>query len=376
MKTDTNKFLSVLAVLLALGAAAGPAFAQPAYQLTDLGTIGGSTSVAHAINASGQIVGESVVFGEAEMHAFLYSNGTMTDLGTFGGSGSRAYAINNRGEVVGESVVFGEMERHAFLCRDGADLTDLGTLGGTRSRANGINAAGQVVGESLLADKTQRHGFVFSGGAMADVGSLGAGASSFYNTINGVNSSGQMAGVYLRTDFWSHAFVLGRGVLTDLGTLGGQSSAAMAINDFGLVVGYSTLPGETATHAFLYGGGVMNDLGTLAGSFSYALAVNNAGQVVGYSTAAVSSTDADGNVTTVTRLHAFLHTGGVMYDLNDLVDPTSAEFTVLTNAKGINDRGLIVGYGTKADGMTHAFLLTPVSTGADDEPAAPDPTSG
>jgi probable HAF family extracellular repeat protein len=40
--------------------------------------------------------------------------------------------------------------------------------------------------------------------------------------------------------------------VTDLGTLGGSRSYAAAINARGDIVGWSTLPGDTARHAFLY----------------------------------------------------------------------------------------------------------------------------
>jgi len=44
------------------------------------------------------------------------------------------------------------------------------------------------------------------------------------------------------------------------------------------------LPGDTVVHAFLYSGGVMYDLGAPAGSSSYAYAINSSGAVVGYMT--------------------------------------------------------------------------------------------
>ena len=54
----------------------------------DLGTLGGSQSSATAINASGEVAGDSNVTGDAAQHAFAYTgtpgSGTMADLGTLG----------------------------------------------------------------------------------------------------------------------------------------------------------------------------------------------------------------------------------------------------------------------------------------------------
>jgi probable HAF family extracellular repeat protein len=41
--------------------------------MSDLGTFGGSVSIAHSINGAGQIVGTSGLSGNAVNHAFLYS---------------------------------------------------------------------------------------------------------------------------------------------------------------------------------------------------------------------------------------------------------------------------------------------------------------
>jgi len=56
----------------------------------------------------------------------------------------------------------------------------------------------------------------------------------------------------------------------DLGTLGGTFALAGGMNDWGLVVGASTLPGDTAEHAFFWRPGSMTDLGTLGGPDSFA----------------------------------------------------------------------------------------------------------
>jgi probable HAF family extracellular repeat protein len=70
------------------GIMAGPSVAETitytdmGYTLTlsDLGTLGGSNSVATAINKKGQVIGGSDTAGDVAWHSFLYSNATMTDL--------------------------------------------------------------------------------------------------------------------------------------------------------------------------------------------------------------------------------------------------------------------------------------------------------
>ena len=126
-------------LLLALAAlpllAPRPASAQVQYTLTPLGTLGGNSSYAEGINASGEVVGEATTSAGAT-HAFLYSNGTMTDLGTLpGGLGSQANAINSGAEIVGASDT--ATYAHAFLYSNGT-MTDLGVLpGGITSVATG-----------------------------------------------------------------------------------------------------------------------------------------------------------------------------------------------------------------------------------------------
>ena len=69
----------------------------------DLGTLGGNTSTAQDVNASGQIVGSSETSSGAT-HAFYWQNGTMTDMGTLGGASSYAHGIGDGGHIVGAST--------------------------------------------------------------------------------------------------------------------------------------------------------------------------------------------------------------------------------------------------------------------------------
>src|SRR5579884_522572 len=67
------------------------------YTVTPLGTLGGRSSAAYAINDRGQVVGQADNL-EGHSHGCFWNHGRMIDLGTFGGLFSCAYAINNRGQ--------------------------------------------------------------------------------------------------------------------------------------------------------------------------------------------------------------------------------------------------------------------------------------
>jgi probable HAF family extracellular repeat protein len=75
------------------------------YSVTDLGTLGGTTSFAYGINTGGTIVGQADTVSAS--HAFKYSGGVMTDLGTLGGTTSYASSINSGGTIVGDALTGG-----------------------------------------------------------------------------------------------------------------------------------------------------------------------------------------------------------------------------------------------------------------------------
>ncbi len=320
-----------------------PLAAAQTYRVTDLGTLGGSTSQALGINDLGQVVGESLMPDNVAVHAFLWSKqGGATDIGALGGNFSAAQAINNQGQVVGYSAIAGgrEFVEHAFLWTAGEGIEDLGTLPGYDSSiALGISDLGQVVGVSYSSTNTSnQRAFLWThtGGMQGFVnGSLFA---------SGINNAGQVVGIGVNLDaaLWTK-----RGTTTDLGTLGGSFSVAAGLNTFSQVVGFSPTTGNTDTHAFLWtkAGGI-KDLGTLGGDFSSAHGINALGQIVG-----------DSDATTGGFLHAFLWTnGGGMRDLNTLILAGSG--WVLSEATGINLQGQIVGTGS-VSGEVHGFLLTP-----------------
>jgi probable HAF family extracellular repeat protein len=89
----------ILALTAAFGALSSTARAQsPQYVVTDLGTLGGTSSAAFSINDSGQITGGSDTSGQIT-HAFFYSGGSMSVLGTT----AEARAINNSDQIAGTS---------------------------------------------------------------------------------------------------------------------------------------------------------------------------------------------------------------------------------------------------------------------------------
>ena len=324
----------MLMLTLLIGSAAFPTnvLATAPYTLTDLGTLGGNSSFAYAINEVGQVIGYSTIAGSQQQHAFVWESGVMTDLGTLGGSYSGAFAINEAGQVIGNAqTVLGE--QHAFVWESGV-MTDLGTLGGSRSVALDINEAGQVIGWAYTAGDASTHAFVWDSGVMTDLGTLG-GRSSYAQAIN---ETGQVIGYAYTADNEQHAFVWQSGMMIDLGTLGGSDSQSFDINEAGQVIGWAYTAGNASYHAFVWQSGVMTDLGTLGGSLSYAQAINEAGRIVGGSSLA-------GDAST----HAFVWDSGVMTDLGTLGGSDSQPFD-------INEAGQVIGSAYTSGNEQHAFV--------------------
>src|SRR5262245_58422526 len=90
-------------------------------------------------------------FSAVNSHACGSGGITITNLATLGGSSSQVYALNNAGQITGYSFLSGDLTAHAFRFVTGIPA-DLGTLGGSVSEGFAINASGEIAGDSNTAD--------------------------------------------------------------------------------------------------------------------------------------------------------------------------------------------------------------------------------
>ncbi|WP_309717654.1 M56 family metallopeptidase [Armatimonas sp.] len=116
-------------------------------------------TVAVGMTDAGMLVGSARTRNGAATRAMVWERGQARALGTLGGPSSQAAAVNGLGWIVGKADL-SPTETHAFLY-DGTQLRDLGTLGGRHSKATAINRTGQIVGMSETATG-ERVAFVWS----------------------------------------------------------------------------------------------------------------------------------------------------------------------------------------------------------------------
>src|SRR5215813_5691077 len=239
--------MPVLAVAVGMpAAAAAPAAAATTYTITDLGSLGGGVTHGLAINASGQVTGDSVLsqlvqvpcppqkYGQPKKcfthpdHAFLWSSGTMTDLGTLGnGLDSQGVAINDSGQVVGSSS--GSFPGNPFLSNGhGSKLTALRAT--TMSQAYGINDSGQIAGQCGWVVAPELNPCVVSNGTATTLPDCGGIAVA-------INNNGQVIGDCGDND--AVAVMWTNDTPTVLGTLGGAAAHPTAVNNLGQVAGTS-----------------------------------------------------------------------------------------------------------------------------------------
>lgn len=220
-------------------------------------------------------------------------------------------------------------------------------IGATGSEAVALNDTGQAVANS---DNTAVFSDLTNSGS-ASLNSLGSGTT----TAIDINNNGHVVGTS-----GSEGFFWRGGVMYPISNPSGASIDIVDINNNDYVVGNS---GGLAFiwHLNSSGNGVFQSLGSLGGGSSTAVAMNDLGMVVGYST--TTNTYSEGNVT-ATVVHGFLWHDGIMYDLGahsppDYTYPFNPDF-YFSQARAINEAGDVTGISYSINAHDRGFTLTPV----------------
>lgn len=315
----------VMIGLLALASAAASAAGQT-YHVIDLGTLGGlGDADAFAILGSttpATVVGFATDFTQNHRALLSYSGASGPIPPLAPDVQNVAFAIDGFGQVYGVSYVMGNVQPRAFLANSAGE-TSLGNF-----VARGCNAAGDVVGNMPVL---------------------------------------QPDGLW---DTHACLRLAATGTLTDLGTLGptATNSSAFAVNESGLVVGQSSVPGNIGTKAVSWAGGAIHELGTLGGNAGGAHAVNNNNLAVGWGRTS-------GATATNHAVKFNLSPAGALVAATDLGSlPALGSAPAWSYAYGVNDAGVIVGQssvqgfivfptGLSANSMQSLNSLLPASQG-------------
>jgi len=305
----------------------------------------------------------------------------VSNLDTLGGTSSGGNSINNRSWVAGYSRLTGDQSRHATLWRNRQQhaLLDLGTLGGPNSSVawNVKNTEGIIVGISQTADPEPlgerwssaafyggpnaigfiNLGFVWEGCQMRGLPNFPGGNNGF---ATGANNLGQAVG-WAENDVHDPTCVSPQVLqfhpavgelgppdqIHDLPLISGDTSgAATATNDNGQVVGISGICDQavgrhTAKHAVLWKNSGVIDLGNLGAQWwNTPTAINQRGDIVGF---AGDPAFVEGDI-----VHAFIWTEH--HGIQPLLAlPGRTPKHVDSEAYGINERGQVVGTSCDAN---------------------------
>lgn len=294
------------------------------YTIQDLGTFGGNSSFASAINNHGVVVGTAYDENN-DINAFIYDG----DLKRIDPQARQAFGINDNGTVVG-SVTLGAFSYSSTN-------NNFSLLGNQTDSAYDINNNETIVG---YVRSSTNYAFSYTDGNLTNLGIL---PGSYTSGAYGINDNGVIVG-----NSSTKAFVYQDNQLTSLEPTLGDFSFALDINNNDIITGYYRNSDNLYDSFFVKDGELLSFV-DFNGYNTFSQAINDNGLSVGRYTTGNLPDDS----------FAYLaDLDGSIFDLNDL-DILNNTFDQLTVARDINNRGQIVGSGL-VNGETRAFLLTPV----------------
>jgi len=172
-----------------------------------------------AVGSTGSCANTSVPPFAIGPHAVIWDkDGSVHDLGNLGGTanpgllgiGNVAFAINNRGHVTGVSVLPGDTNIHAFLWTKTKLMEDLGTLPGDLNSAGlGMNNLGDIVGASIDGDVATGfpRAMLWHAGVMNDLNALVPDSPLYLLTAFTINDRGDIVGFGVNSTGDVHGFL-------------------------------------------------------------------------------------------------------------------------------------------------------------------------
>jgi RHS repeat-associated protein len=342
----------------------------------NLATLGGTSSSASGINASGQLVGQAAT-PSGHLDAMFCPSGQtgsqMVELFDFF-IPSIASAINDAGFITGSCTVLGGSS-HLFRYGSESGFVDLGQIGDglpvtdefqvQGAYGYGIDASGQLTG--IYTDGGQIHGFRYTDGiGFEDVGSLGGIATYAYgidpNTgtvVGGSRVADSPTDGYERQ---GHAFKYDEMFgMVDLNSYVDPTSGLLLINASGVsgnyIVGGASRAGIVRAFRLNLSKSQVEEIPSGWEGPTFALATNSHGDTVGWGYIDAAQT----------KQAAFIYSDRLGFkNLNDVI---ASDGWSLQSATSINDSDEVVGEGS-LEGIPTAFHLNlkPESVACNQQP--------
>lgn len=273
----------LVTVLFCAGSTAllGQKQAQPAVPeihltFTTMDVPGASITQPNGINTAGDIVGFYGQSASGILGGFLCHNGTFNFFNYPGQDETIPGGINDSGLIVGSATqIPSERTTVVGFLYDGANFTTFKDGSNVATYGLGLNNAGVVVGEAGTLFST--NAFELVNGHYKTINFPG---SYNYGFANSVNSQGLVVGWTISgvTDL---GYMVKSGRVRDVSIPGAQRTAALGVNDDGIVVGWYNPTTTNDYHGFALKNGKHFSFDYPGAVWTFATGINKSGQVVG-----------------------------------------------------------------------------------------------